>query len=196
MQSLNNIFGYSCLGCSLAGYYCLCDVQPSLVSRAQGSLLLHSRELTKFSNTGKLVRHCLGDFHCQTWQRKSDIDLSSDGSRQVVLVFPSDETVQTVEPNDSQYWLIIDATWQQAKKMLRQSPLLQSLPRVSISPSQQSRYRLRRNQTETGLATVEVMASLLAGIGEDDNAECLLGYFEAFMTAYERQRQDQRIANV
>lgn len=177
--------------------YCLCDRINPLTSDVGGCLLQHENESKKFSNTGKLVRHLLPHFQQKTWHRKQPIDWNVDsGGRTPVLVFPSDDAQSLLLPSTSQYWIVVDATWQQARKMVRQSPVLAALPRVSIAQPTASQYRLRRNQTDQGLCTLEVIAALLADVGESSNALALRTHLEGFMDAYEAQRQDTRISNV
>jgi DTW domain-containing protein YfiP len=72
-----------------------------------------------------------------------------------------------------QHWLLLDATWQEAAKMLRQSPYLQSCYRLAIEPESPSVYRLRRNQKEGALCTAEVVMELLQQRGYAQEKEQL-----------------------
>ncbi|QXP37457.1 DTW domain-containing protein [Shewanella algae] len=62
--------------------------------------------------------------------------------------------------------VILDATWQEAGKMYRQSPYLQSLARVELQTEQDSAFRLRRNQRQGGLCTLECIAAVWQDLGE------------------------------
>ena len=57
--------------------------------------------------------------------------------------------------------MLIDATWQEARKMYNQSPYLKALPKVSLVDAPKSIYPLRRNQIEGGLCTAECVIHLL-----------------------------------
>ncbi|WP_164489440.1 tRNA-uridine aminocarboxypropyltransferase [Shewanella algae] len=61
--------------------------------------------------------------------------------------------------------VILDATWQEAGKMYRQSPYLQSLARVELQTEQDSAFRLRRNQRQGGLCTLECIAAVWQDLG-------------------------------
>ncbi|WP_412513558.1 DTW domain-containing protein [Shewanella indica] len=61
--------------------------------------------------------------------------------------------------------VILDATWQEAGKMYRQSPYLQSLARVELQAEQGSAFRLRRNQRQGGLCTLECIAAVWQDLG-------------------------------
>ncbi|BCV49355.1 hypothetical protein TUM17382_20480 [Shewanella algae] len=63
--------------------------------------------------------------------------------------------------------VILDATWQEAGKMYRQSPYLQSLARVELQAEQGSAFRLRRNQRQGGLCTLECIAAVWQDLGGD-----------------------------
>ncbi|MBO2603440.1 DTW domain-containing protein [Shewanella algae] len=75
--------------------------------------------------------------------------------------------------------VILDATWQEAGKMYRQSPYLQSLARVELQAEQGSAFRLRRNQRQGGLCTLECIAAVWQNLGGDYSiaARRLLGEF-------------------
>ncbi|MCE9787032.1 tRNA-uridine aminocarboxypropyltransferase [Shewanella chilikensis] len=63
--------------------------------------------------------------------------------------------------------VLLDATWQEAGKMYRQSPYLQSLARVELQAEQGSAFRLRRNQRQGGLCTLECIAAVWQNLGGD-----------------------------
>ncbi|AZG73913.1 DTW domain-containing protein [Shewanella livingstonensis] len=134
-------------------------------------LLTHSREMDRANNTGQLVKHVLGDSaRVVEWHRKQpDAELlTAIEAGKVGLVFPGDETTQEtgllLAPHE--YLVIIDATWQEARKMFNQSPYLTGLPKVSLMNPPKSIYPLRRNQIEGGLCTAECVALLLNNAGE------------------------------
>jgi DTW domain-containing protein YfiP len=78
------------------------------------------------------------------------------------------------------HWLLLDATWQEAAKMLRQSPYLRSCYRLGIRPDKPSAYRLRRNQKEGALCTAEVVMELLLQSGYPNEKEQLMLLFDEF----------------
>lgn len=173
-------------------------------------LLTHSRELAKKTNTGALVLQALADSgHVRVelieWQRKSPdqllVDLSA--AQQLGLVYPlSSDSVQAcyllqqgqyqaqnpiavkempIRLNEAvKHWVLLDATWQEAAKMLRQSPYLQSCYRLGIAPDSPSAYQLRRNQKEGALCTAEVVMQLLQQTGFCKEKEQLMLLFEEF----------------
>ncbi len=58
-------------------------------------------------------------------------------------------------------FVLLDATWPEARKMFRKSPYLDHLPVLSLHPEQLSRYRLRRSARDDHFCTSEVGALCL-----------------------------------
>jgi DTW domain-containing protein YfiP len=77
-------------------------------------------------------------------------------------------------------FVLLDATWQLAHKMYRQSPYLKTLPTLKLESSQPSQYLLRRNQRQQGWCTAESVALLLAAIGRQDAACKVFTAFHQF----------------
>lgn len=126
-------------------------------------LLTHLRETFKKSNTGQLVQSSLNDAcHTIIWERKRPAPalLSLIENKAVALVYPATDNATVSCSQDYEYFIILDSTWQQAKKMMNKSPYLQNLPRIALSQVD-SRYRLRRNQCKDGLCTAEVAINIL-----------------------------------
>jgi len=156
-------------------------------------LLSHERELTKSTNTGKLAQRCLGRrVEVIVWRRtEPNEDLVNELKLgKAALLFPrlEGESVQDVSDQEFESYIILDATWQQARKMYRQSPYLKLAPKVSLNNVNASTYRLRRNQIEDGLSTVECVIELLKIMGE--NAK-VIELSEAFHTMNNAQALKQ-----
>lgn len=79
---------------------------------------------------------------------------------------------------------LIDATWPLAKKMLRESPKLQALPRLMFTPTAKSRWLIKRQPDELCLSTIEAVHELMlaleqAGLDSYERPEQLLAAFMA-----------------
>lgn len=154
-------------------------------------LLTHQRELERPSNTGRLVLDELAQYaNLQVirlqWQRKNpDPHLVQLAEQQKLwLLYPASElTEAVVRPEPlcwaSQHWVLLDATWQESQKMLRQSPYLQQAKRLSL-PASHSAYLLRRNQQAGALCTAEVAVQLLALSGWPEQSAALAQRFRDF----------------
>ena len=69
--------------------------------------------------------------------------------------------------------VILDATWQEARKMLRQSLYLRSAKRISLPDVGASQFALRRNQIDGGLCTIECIIALCQIAGKTEEANTL-----------------------
>ncbi|UTA47018.1 DTW domain-containing protein [Simiduia sp. 21SJ11W-1] len=166
-------------------------------------LLCHERELAKKSNTGQLLMHFPAIRARQIiWARKApDAALLTAIARQECwLVYPLlgmqgeafdcvPESLQR-EPLENQLRarlggpvkvILMDATWQQAQKMVNHSPYLADVPRLALVREGPSLFRLRRNQRPGGLCTVECAIELLFLAGQPQEARALHARFMEFM---------------
>tara|TARA_B110000116_G_scaffold271988_1_gene294631 strand:+ start:401 stop:1018 length:618 start_codon:yes stop_codon:yes gene_type:complete len=193
-QEINSLPSTRCPRCHLLKIACLCSKIPALESFAVFFLLVHQRELGKGSNTGHLVLNAFEDAQYELWARvdppENLMALLNSPAYQGYLLFTAEEgaapvAFASVKAGVRPVYILIDATWQQARKMLRQSPYLQNLPRLSLSGASKSRYRLRRNQLDVGLSTCEAAIGLLQQSGEKGNAQALNQYFSDFMCHYD-----------
>jgi len=127
-------------------------------------LLSHERELKKATNTGKIVKECLGStVEIIVWQRtepsKELLELID--RDEIALLYPGADDGSAGYVNDFENFLILDATWQEARKMYNRSPYLLRASQVSIKINKPSTYKLRRNQITDGLSTAECVVELL-----------------------------------
>jgi hypothetical protein len=78
------------------------------------------------------------------------------------LLYPGPGAVPAEAAAPPATLVVIDATWLQAERMLRDNPALAALPRVGLSPPGESGYReLRREPGPGHLSTIEAVALAL-----------------------------------
>lgn len=77
-------------------------------------------------------------------------------------------------------FIVLDATWQLARKMYNQSAYLKQLPSISLDSAEKSVYQLRRNQHDMGWCTAESVSMLLSALGYQQAAAQLQRLFLAF----------------
>ena len=169
MLSPNSPFYCShCIACRLPSARCVCD------------------QIERHDNTGQWAFLSSNDIHRIRWHRKPELiypkfsatefsatEFSTNSDEQAghYLLFPSDDAANlkqvifdaTVDAHPIKALWIIDGTWQEAKKMLRQSPWLKALPKVSIQETEgealESHFKLRKNQQ--GLCTFEAIQAAI-----------------------------------
>ena len=198
--------GERCAGCRLIPSHCLCALRPVLPTRAGVCLIMADIEPLKPSNTGWLIADVVADTFAFGWARTvvdpELLALLADPQWQPYLVFPGEfvapERVVTDllpaalrddQPPKRPLFVLLDATWPEARKMFRKSPYLNHLPVLSLQSAQLSRYRLRRSQRETHFCTSEVAALCLELAGETHTAQTLEAYLDVFTSHYLRAKQ-------
>ncbi|SHF45749.1 tRNA-uridine aminocarboxypropyltransferase [Vibrio gazogenes] len=202
-----------CPDCGLV-YQCICQAIPRCTSGIKLSLLIHEREINRATNTGRWLVHALPQCQPYLWQRKQpDVQFQQqldDPRFFPVLLFPAphaltvdelcaqihSEHKHQTQPHNHQtqqhqlvpHFILLDGTWQEARKMERKSAWLATLPRVQITPNAASSYRLRRNQQPDSLCTLEVVATLLEQRGETKDAQALKDFLHLFMDALQADK--------
>ena len=151
-------------------------------------LLTHQRELGKASNSGQLIEHCLLNTQRIIWHRTEpdpvllQLIARHQPTNQLALVYPCDKNPPAADQQAFKHYILIDSTWQEARKIYNRSPYLHSLPCVQLPVEQASRYSLRRNQKVNGLCTAETAMALLARDGNQASLARLDKHFTAFIS--------------
>lgn len=184
-----------CDACRLVMTHCLCAWRPRIAATSAVCLLMHDVEALKPSNTGWLIADVLADTSAFGWSRVAvDAELPAllrDPQWQPYLVFPgeyvaAERVVSEVQPAPGKrpLFVLLDATWSEARKMFRKSPYLDSLPVLSLQAEQLSRYKLRRSKRDDHFCTAEVAALCLELAGDQRAADGLNAYLDVFSQHY------------
>lgn len=206
--------GERCEGCRLRPTHCMCQLRPELATRAGFCLLMHDAEPLKPSNTGWLiadvVKHCFAYGWSRTEVDPELLALLNDPQWQPFVVFPGEyadrpervvhelhEGQTALQPGKRPLFVLLDATWSEARKMFRKSPYLDGFPVLSLHPDQLSRYQLRRSKRDDHFCTSEVAALCLELVGDASDTragqvlESYLGVFtERYLQAKNQQSAD------
>lgn len=121
-------------------------------------------------------------------------DFIAEDQYQPLYLYPSEEAAELkaeyLESFDKPINLIVpDGTWRQAKKIHLREPLIEGIPHVKITPSQQSLYTLRRQKYEFGLCTFEAIAEAFKILEDEEIYRKLMDNFKIFLAAHHKNRQ-------
>lgn len=192
-----------CAGCRLVVSHCLCALRPVVSGRAGVCLIMFDIEPLKPSNTGWLIADVVPDTFAYGWSR-TEVDpallaLLADPQWQPYVVFPAEfvpggrvVTVVQATPFENTrrpLFVLLDATWPEARKMFRKSPYLDHLPVLNLQSEQLSNYKLRRSQRDAHFCTSEVAALCMALSGDTLAALTLEAYLDVFTSHYLQARQ-------
>lgn len=119
--------------------------------------------------------------------------LLADPGNYPILLYPGEGALNLSEPEAARSLaglagsrrivaLLVDATWSCSKAVLRESSVLQGIPRVMFTPRQASRWLIKKQPGPLCLSTLETVHELLctleaAGLEEYADKERLLDVF-------------------
>jgi DTW domain-containing protein YfiP len=157
-------------------------------------------EPLKPSNTGWLIADVVADTFAFSWAR-TEVDpqllqLLADPQWQAYVVFPGEFVASERVVHDVQapvagrrpLFILLDATWPEARKMFRKSPYLNALPVLSLNPEHVSRYQLRRSRRDDHFCTSEVASLCLDLAGESLAAQTLEAYLAVYTHHYQQAK--------
>ena len=209
-----------CPGCRVAFSHCLCDLRPPVPSNAGMCLIMHDVEPLKPSNTGWLIADVVAQTWAFGWARTAAepalLALLADPQWQPYVVFPGEfvqppqrvvQSLPKAPPAGTSLdgaadatgsvvrrplFILLDATWPEARKMFRKSPYLDRFPVLSLHPEALSRYQLRRSNRSDHFCTSEVAALCLEqcpSAADRHAGQVLEAYLDVFTERYLRARQ-------
>ncbi len=124
---------------------------------------------------------------------------------QTYILFPIDDDLQekdfinmnlsnnwNIDHKQSKYeisyktpaFILLDGTWKEAAKMFRRSEYLKNITKISLKPSYNSEYTLRKGASNGELCTVEAAIEILKLNGELENAKIIKDVFDLFIKSF------------
>jgi DTW domain-containing protein YfiP len=152
----------------MLGGLCVCPLmpRPRIETRTRLVLVIHRYEDRKPTNTGRLAVECLANSETIVRgheSRPTPPFVCAPGT-QPLLLFPHEDATALTEvaiPSAPVTLVVPDGNWRQASKVRSRVPGLRDVPCVSLPVGAPSRYRLRTEAREDGLATIEAIARAL-----------------------------------
>lgn len=146
-------------------------------------LLSHERELLRQNSTSSLV--LTGDGYGSAkiiWHRTEieKMESSLPHTNDAVLIYPTDDAEDFEDVGPVKNYILLDGTWQEARKIYNRSPYLKKYRSIRLSGVKSSEYILRRNQNGGGLCTAEVVIEILLVEGRCAAADNLYQKFKEF----------------
>jgi len=189
-----------CPHCLLGETFCICEFKKAQQGSVDFILLLHSKEVYKPTNTGRLIADIFPDnTHAYIWSRTQPdsafLEMLSDPTRECVISFPHSSNMtqpvwqDTKSGNSTRRLSVIipDGSWRQAGRMVRLSPYLANIPVMEMA-SITGEYSVRKAPFAGQLSTAEAAVALLEQLGEGTAAQALANYFFAFNKNYPLSR--------
>jgi DTW domain-containing protein len=175
-----------CSDCLRPQNACICDCVQSVTSRVDVLILQHPDEVRHAKGTARLLHLCLPASRIVAGEVFDETDLHQllyqDG-KQAVLLYPNPSDIQPAIGLACNIRLVvIDATWQNSRRLLRLNPLLQTLPRVAFTHPTPTRYSaIRVAHAAHQLSTIEAASAMLAQLDQGLDTQRLMVAFDAFI---------------
>jgi DTW domain-containing protein YfiP len=184
-----------CLVCLRPKKTCICAEVISFRTRPdlEVVILQHPGERKKTVSTARMTHLCIQNskiiFGTQFDPDRDVEALIRDSSRRCVVLFPGVDSFDLSKTDtttiESRFFLesriltvfVIDGTWQKAKQMMRLSPNLQRLEKISFIPQIRSQYRFRKQPDPRYVSTIEATFELLKWLDPRTDANALLKVF-------------------
>jgi len=194
---------FRCARCRMLRGLCLCDLFPSprIETRTRVALFIHRIEDRKPTNTGRLAVECLANSEVlvRGFPSEPTPAFVPPSGTVPVLLFPHPEARPLTElaGSPSAVTLIVpDGSWRQASKVRQRVPGLRDVACVSLPKEADSRYQLRREANDTGLATMEAIARALGILEGIDVRIALERVFTAMVERTLVSRGTLGVANI
>jgi DTW domain-containing protein len=145
---------------------CICPILSKVQTRTEFLILRHIYEAERPSNTGRLVALAMPNSRI----------IPCGGGTRIGLKPIDDEFLRTpgtwllwpdgtgAQPDISDILppsrlVVIDATWQQARRLYNTLPVLRTLPKLALPAPIRCRERLRDQYRSDGMSTIEAVAA-------------------------------------
>lgn len=179
-----------CYRCFKPVQACVCaDVTP--VDNQTGVIILqHPRERNHPFGTERFARLGLRQIEVRECGPK-DPEAMARASvlpPKTALVYPSPgarEVSSLTVDERPKHIVLVDATWHQAKTIVRAAPWLMELPRIRLQPTAPGEYRIRREPRPNYLSTIEATVGVLRALEPDTEG------LEDLLTAFRRMVDHQ-----
>ena len=162
-----------CARCRRPVSVCYCDALVSLPTRSRIVILQHPREEGMPIGTAHMAHLCLPQSSVHVgvdWDGSPALrEACSDPERPPVLLYPGRgaRDVLTEPPPAPVTLVVVDGTWAQARKLVRENTQLAGLPRYAFRAPSPSRYRIRKEPHVGYVSTLEALALVLGAIEGD-----------------------------
>lgn len=190
-----------CPNCSRPEKVCICHFIEPIDNGVEIAILQHPTEVKQVKGSAIIAQLALT--HCKTWVGEQLSELPGlvawlANHKNVFLLYPEiDDQVKDCEVFDVGQILkenlsdikvlILDGTWRKTFKMMQLNPELQALNRVSLTPAEQSKYRIRKQKDSQSLSTVEAIYELLSQLESSSKK------FKPLLDAFEKVQNQQLV---
>jgi DTW domain-containing protein YfiP len=201
-----------CVQCRKPGVSCYCEHVERYSTRPRIVILMHPLEAKHPVGTGRMAHRCLENSHLWidfSFTHSAPLNaLLANPKLYPILLFPNQgsrnlsimshgERGNFLPADREPVIIVLDATWEIAKKMLHLSPNLQTLPRICFTPPRPSGFLVRKQPHGGCFSTIEAIHETLSLLDPDRGSgarpyDHLLQIFDAMVAKQLSFRQNAR----
>ena len=168
-----------CLECFRPKCACFCDAITPFSTQVHFRILMHPLEAKRNQvGTGRMANRALQNCRIITsegFETNDEVNtIIKDSNNQVLLLYPSPESLNitdeklVTDKRKCLYIFILDSTWSCSNKMLRLSPNLRQLPKISFAPNYLSRFSIKKQPKKYCLSTIESVYRVIQELKKQD----------------------------
>ena len=177
----------------------MCKYIKPIETKTKFVILMHPHEFKKIKNgTGHFTHLSLTnselyidtgfEHHTKVNQLLKDNNcyVLYPGENSIVL---NDNPIPVNDKNNIIF--LIDSTWHNARKLLRDSPNIQTLPKVSFTHTKASEFKIKEQPMELCLSTIESTLCVLELLTLQGNEELSSTQLEGFLVPFKKMVEYQ-----
>jgi len=187
-----------CYHCYRPSSSCMCGYICERETKTRFVILMHPKEFRKTKNgtghfTNLSLKNCELHVGVDFTEHKVVNNILNDPKNQCYVLYPSESSInlntQNIEVEQKQTVIfLIDSTWPCSRALLKQSPNIDALKKVSFTHTKSSAFKFKEQPNEYSLSTMESTLCLLELLNEHEvEALDLQGFLLPFekMVAYQ-----------
>jgi DTW domain-containing protein YfiP len=179
-----------CARCRRPTVVCYCAALPRIETATKIVILQHPRERDMAIGTARMASLCLPNAELLIglrWNENQRLAAAlADPTRTPILLYPGPgaRDILAEPPHGPVTLIAVDGTWSQAKTLVRDNPILHSLPRYAFVTPEPSHYRIRKEPRDEYCSTIEALMHALGALeGNPERFRALLDPFHAMVDA-------------
>ena len=153
-----------CYGCYRPKYACFCNAIPKINNQTNLLILQHRIERTHPFNSARIVAQALQNSKLIVGRNLELAGQELGISKNAGLLYPRKNAKSLADLPASELpdqFVFLDGTWNHARTMYRDIPILKTLPHYRLNPESPSRYLIRKEPTRDSLSTLEAVVAVL-----------------------------------
>lgn len=179
-----------CETCQRPKPVCYCDSIVETHTDYKVTIIQHPQESNHPFNTGCIAHRCLSNSELIIAEKVDDKLLHDFSLKNSVLLYPDldwlpnnnfitrELSLKTQVTHNIDQLIVLDATWRKSKKILHLNQELQFLPRINLTITEPSEYKVRKSSFENSLSTIESIAMALNILTPNESYRSLLKPFK------------------